>query len=366
MRLSAIISACVLFLSLMPCSLASQSEIPPAAIYQAPKQIVVSFAGDCTLGCTPHSRENESKTNFEAVVNANGMEYPFAAVRHIFENDDLTVVNLEGTFYEYEANRAKKTYNFRGPVSFAKILTLGSVEAVSLGNNHMLDYSRQGQESTISALEEEGIGWFVNNEYAAKTYVYEKDGIKIGFVSAYISYWWSEGAVAKIKASFQELEDAGCAITVACIHGGVEYDKRHDTNQERMADKFISYGADIVIGHHPHTIQGLRVQDGITTLWSMGNFSFGGNTQLRTIDTYIAQFTFSFDENNQYLGHQLNIIPCHTSGSKEFNDFQPHPVTGAEAERVMKAIQYDVLRLKLKPYVEGVGAIQEFVPAPNN
>jgi len=345
----------------------STAAVEPAEIFSAPKQITISFAGDCTLGCTPLSRDHDPKS-FEARINENGFAYPFEKVRHIFENDDLTVVNLEGTFYDYEKNRANKTYTFRSPTSFVDILTLGNIEAVSIGNNHALDYGRDGQETTIATLESKGIDWFGNNEYAAKTFIYEKHGIKIGFVAANISYWWSKGAVDKIKASFAELEEAGCTITIACIHGGVEYDTRHDTNQERMANAFIRYGADLVIGHHPHTIQGIRVDNGISTFWSLGNFSFGGNTQVRTMRTFIAQITFSFDEENNYLGHQTNLIPCHVSGTEEYNDFQPHPVTGEDADAVIKAIQADVkstekIYRKLKPYVEGVGAIQEFVPA---
>ena len=146
----------------------------------------------------------------------------------------------------------------------------------------------------------------------------------------------------------------------------MEYDLRHDTNQEKMANAFIRYGADIIIGHHPHTIQGLRVENGRTTLWSMGNFSFGGNSQVRTLNTYLAQFTFSFDESNTYLGHQLNLIPAHVSGTTERNNYQPVLVTGKEADDVIRAIQYDVKRLKLRPYVEGVGALQDFVPAPTD
>lgn len=335
-----------------------------AELYQAPKQIVITFAGDCTLGCTP--LEREQPTGFESYIAQYGLEYPFAKVRHIFEADDLTVVNLEGTFYDYEANRAKKTYTFRGPTEYAKILPLSSIEAVSIGNNHALDYGAAGQEATLRALEENNVAWFGTNEYANGTYIFEKYGVKIGFVSAYISYWWGAGNSAIIKQCFADLKAAGCSLIVACIHGGVEYDLRHDTNQEKMANAFIRYGADIIIGHHPHTIQGLRVENGRTTLWSMGNFSFGGNSQVRTLNTYLAQFTFSFDESNAYLGHQLNLIPAHVSGTTERNNYQPVLVTGKEADDVIRAIQYDVKRLKLRPYVEGVGALQDFVPAPTD
>ncbi|MBR1584629.1 MAG: hypothetical protein IJ662_03725, partial [Clostridia bacterium] len=80
--------------------------------------------------------------------------------------------------------------------------------------------------------------------------------------------------------------------------------------------------------------------------------------------TFIAQITLSFSKKNKYLGHQLNIIPAHVSGTSDHNNYQPVLVTGAEADNVIKAIQVDSRPLKIQPYVEGVGAIQEFVPAP--
>lgn len=358
MRLISLLLSLVLILLSCP----ALAQTAPAEIYEAPKQIVVTFTGDCTLGCTPLEREKES--GFESFIEKNGLEYPFANVKDIFLQDDLTVINLEGVFYDLDANRAKKTYTFRAPMAYAEMLPLSGIDAVSIGNNHSLDYGVPGQRDTLIALENNGVNWFGTNEYANGTFIYEKDGVKIGFVSAYISFWWGKGNSAIIKQCFADLKAAGCAVIVACIHGGVEYDLRHDNNQEKMADAFIRYGADIVIGHHPHTIQGLRVKDGITTLWSLGNFSFGGNSEVRTLNTYIAQFTFSFDEEGKYLGHQLNIIPAHASGTAEYNNYQPVLVTGEDAAAVIKAIQYDVKGLKLNPYIEGVGAIQNFVPAP--
>ena len=345
-------------------------------IFQAPKQIVVTFTGDCTLGSD--ARVRDQKSSFDAYIGQYGYEYPFEKVRQYFEQDDLTVINLEGTFYDIEANKADKTYTFRGPTDYVNILTASSIEACSIGNNHILDYGKAGMESTIETLEKNNIGWFGATEYCDGTYIFEKDGVKIGFYSIYYSDWVTVIKIAA-KDSIEALKEAGCNLIVACIHVGVEYDTRHEMNQEKMADAFIRYGADVVIGHHPHAIQGIREQDGVCTLWSLGNFSFGGNSSVVVsrkksinygkinINTYIAQFTFSFDENSNYLGHQLNIIPCYTTGTgTEKNNYQPVPVTGTDAEKVMKAIQDDTpyRRLLLNPYVEGVGAIQDFVPAP--
>ncbi len=349
---------------------ANQAAVP---YYEAPKQIVVTFTGDCTLGNTPLQREGdqvEGKRCFESYIEEFGVEYPFKNVRDIFLNDDLTVINLESTFYDYEANKANKTYNFRSPVSYADMLPVAGIDAASMGNNHMEDYGEPGFRSTVDALEARGVHWFGSNEYANGTYIFEKDGVKIGFVAAYISWWWGTGNAAIVRQDIADLRAQGCSLIVACLHGGVEYDLRHDKNQESMANKFIGYGADIVIGHHPHVLQGIRLDrsTGITTLWSLGNFCFGGNPKFNKPEARyacIAQFTFSFDENGKYLGYQMNLIPAYTSGSAEYNNYQPCLVEGADAEKVLAAIQYDTpwKNLTLNPYVPGVGALQDFVPA---
>lgn len=350
---------------------AAQTAVP---YYEAPKQIVVSFTGDCTLGNTPIQREGnqtEGKRCFESYIEEFGVEYPFKNVRDIFLNDDLTVINLEGTFYDSEDYRAKKTYNFRSPTAYADILPLAGIDVVSLGNNHIEDYKEPGFRSTIAALEARGVHWFGSNEFSNDTYIFEKDGVKIGFVAAYISWWWGEGNGELVLQDFADLKAAGCNLIVACIHGGVEYDLRHDLNQEKIADRFIANGADIVIGHHPHVLQGIRLDrsTGVTTLWSLGNFCFGGNPKFNKPEarySCIAQFTFSFDENGKYLGYQLNLIPAYTSGTAEYNNYQPVLAEGKDAETVLAAIQRDIPwnTLNLNPYVPGVGALQDFVPAP--
>lgn len=353
---------------------AKAAEMRQKYMHQAPKQITISFVGDCTLGNTPLQREYYYDVSFENYIETYGMEYPFENVKEILLSDDLTVANLEGVFYDYEANRANKTYNFRSITDYVDILTLAGIDAVSIGNNHSMDYGDKGEASTIQTLQDARIGWFGVNEAANGTYIFEKDGVKFGFMSVYYSFWAKGGRDAeKVKKNLADLQAAHCDVIIAGMHCGVEYDPKHDDNQEKMARWLYKYGADLVIGHHPHSIQGITVKDGHTTLWSLGNFVFGGNPSLNyknpiangvlNIESYIAQITFSFDENNQYLGHQLNIIPCFMSGTKEFNNYQPVLVTGDNAQRVIDAIQLDSRPLKINPYIDGVGAIQEFVPA---
>lgn len=359
MRLIALV---LIFTSLFTCVYAQET---PVTFYEAPLQVTLTFTGDCTLGNTPLLRGRPA--GFESYVEKNGIEYPFAHVADLFAQDDLTIINLEGTFHNSEEGVAKgKTYTFRSPTDYAQMLTLSSIEACYLGNNHVYDYGEEGYLSTTQTLDELGIAWFGTTEFGNTSYIYEKGNAKIGFVSIYISHWWQDGMATEMKETIRKLkEEDGCQVVIACLHGGVEYDKRHDKNQEKMADAFIRYGADLVVGNHPHVIQGLRVADGKTTLWSLGNFVFGGNKEVKSIRTYIARFTLSFDADGTYLGHQLNIIPAHMSGTKEYNNYQPILIEDEkEAGKILEAIQYDVKKLKLKPWQPGIGALQEFVPAP--
>lgn len=346
---------------LLMCGCCAAEKTPE--FFEAPKQITVTFTGDCTLGCDP--RERGKETGFEAYIAQYGYEYPFAQVKALFEQDDITVINLEGTFFDSDSGKTKKTYNFRGPTDFARILPLSSVEAVSLGNNHTMDYGRAGFESTVAALEENQINWFATTECSDQTWIYEKDNMKIGFVSVNSNYWWREGSKLKVKQQLETLREAGCRPIIACMHCGIEYAQLHDTTQEKMADVLMQYGVDVVVGNHPHVIQGMRVQNGKTVLWSLGNFSFGGNSQVRSLQALVARVTFSFDQNGQYLGHQVNLLPVHVSGHSDYNDYQPVFVTDADAKKAIDALQSDSSpKGSVAPYVENAGALQSFVPAP--
>lgn len=326
----------------------------------AEKTITLTFVGDCTIGGEERIRDQE--ISFDTYLEKNGYSYFFEKVQSIIGNDDVTVANLEGVLSDNPYGRVEKTYNFRGPKHFVNVLLEGSVEAVNISNNHTFDYGYAGVRQTANTLNEAGQNWFGLNDETEKTWVYEKDNIKIGFVGYEIGLWGHRNRQL-VRDSFEKLKtEEGCQVIVAVMHGGVEYDKRRDTVQENCAKAALKYGADFVIGHHPHVLQGIDVVDGKTICYSLGNFVFGGNAKIRAPYTALFQFTLTFDDEGEYLGHQLNIIPALPSGEKEFNNYQPVLATGEDALAVMAQIQYDT-PFQLKPYEEGIGAVQDFVPA---
>ena len=337
------------------------------------EKVLISFIGDVTLGCNESA--HRSNRSIDAYIKEYGYEYPFRKVRYILEQDDLTVANVESTFHSDTTGltpQNKKAYNFRAVPDFVEILRQGSVEAAALGNNHTIDYGEPGFTETVQTLEQAGIEWFGNTEYSAKSYVFEHEGVKIGLISCYISYWLINNGehIPEINATIEDLKAQGVDVLIAYMHGGVEYEKVHDTHQERFARYFIGKGVDIIIGSHPHILQGCHMIDGVPVFYSLGNFVFGGNfqffnkrhhTNLRY--TAILQCALSFDADHKYLGCRLNIIPCRLGADTMVNQYQPFPVTGDEADECLKQIQLDTNKfwriLNVQP---DIGAMQDFIP----
>ena len=111
--------------------------------------ITISAAGDCTFGS---DRSSPSSVNFYAVYNKKrNPGYFFKKVKSIFEKDDMTLVNFEGTLTK-RTTRAPKTYAFKGSPSYVNILKKGSVEAVAFANNHCRDYGTSSYQDTIDCF----------------------------------------------------------------------------------------------------------------------------------------------------------------------------------------------------------------------
>ena len=124
----------------------------------AEKVITLTFTGDCTLGSEEWAKKNPD--SFDSVAAEKGYGYFFENFRDLFSRDDCTVVNCECVLSDSrDGENTSKSFRFRGSEEFAGIFKAGSVEAVSLANNHTLDYSERGLENTKRVLTEAGIGW---------------------------------------------------------------------------------------------------------------------------------------------------------------------------------------------------------------
>ncbi|MBM6667840.1 CapA family protein [Lacrimispora saccharolytica] len=294
-------------------------------------QVTISAAGDFTLGTDENFDYSTSlPARYEEVQDPG---YFLQNVKDIFASDDLTIVNLEGPLTTSE-ERADKQFSFKGDPSYTEILTSGSVEACNLANNHSKDYGIQGYEDTIANVEAAGIKTFGYE----RTAIWETNGVKVGLAGV---YELAEGMDCQddMTAAIQSLKDAGADLVIVSFHWGVEKENYPDETQQALAHAAIDQGADLVLGHHPHVLQGIEKYQGKYIVYSLGNFCFGGNKNPSDKDTMIFQQTFTLENGEVVEDDAINIIPCRISSEDDYNNYQPTPAEGEEAQRILGRIQ---------------------------
>lgn len=298
------------------------------------KNITLSFAGDVTLG----NYINSSYTgtfDHEMDTQNNDYSYVFKNVSDIFENDDVTIVNLEGPLTNSTLGNKEKSFAFKGKPDYVKILKEGSIEAVSIANNHSLDYFEKGASDTKSILEDNDIKYAGLGDIS----VIESNGIHIGLLA--YNGWpsnYNDSFLDNIKNDISNLKK-DVSMVVVYFHWGVERDYYPSKVQKDFARFCIDNGANLIVGSHPHVLQGIEKYKGVSIVYSLGNFTFGGNKNPPDKDSMIYQQTFTFEDGILLSSSEPNIIPCSISSSTHRNNYQPTPLEGDEALRVINKIK---------------------------
>ena len=287
--------------------------------------VTISAAGDCTFGLGIGFGYQGS---FNDYFDKYGPEHVFKGVLPVFGADDYTIVNLEGPLTE-RGSPVPKTFNFRGPAKHAEALTAGSVDAVTLANNHSMDYGEIGYEDTKVALDQVGITHFGYQEVA----VDQVKGIKIGLIGA---EGWDDSAATRDSIA-QKLADMDADIKIVSFHWGIEREYHQSAGQISLAHHTIDSGADMVLGHHPHVLQGVEMYNDKPIVYSLGNFSFGGNQNPSDKDAMIFQADFRFVD-GVMSGIDSRIIPVSISSQSGYNDYSPTILEGDAKERVLQKV----------------------------
>ena len=326
-----------------------------AAAEAEEKSIRLTFTGDVTLGCEEILRREAY--SLVGYAQEHGYDYFFEKVEPLFSADDQTVVNLEGVLSDSaKGENKKKNFRFRGPAEYVNILRAGSVEAVNTANNHTMDYGKAGLEATKAALDAAGVARFGEED----VFIYEKDGIKIAFLGVYYDDFGQKKP--RIETQMAQLRDTVNAI-VFSFHAGREYAEQHMQAQEEYAQFAIDLGADLVIMHHPHVVQGMDVYQNRSVFYSLGNFCFGGNRHAKVLESLVVGAELRFDADGTYIGQQITLYPAYTTGETTHNNYQPYLVSGEAAENVMRLVQQDT-PFELAPFDEEAGcAVQPYLPA---
>ena len=280
-----------------------------------PEHFLLTFAGDCTLGSDP-----QHYGVMYSLIHTVGedYDYPFRNVAEYFRNDDFTIVNLEGVLTESTSGRdSSALFTFRGPTAYTQILTGSSVEAVTLANNHTMDYGKQGYASTTDALTAAEVTYVEKNATALYT---TESGLTVGLYAAAFNI-----DLAGMKQAVSNLRSQGAEIVIAAVHWGNEGQYRPTPQQKQNAYAMIDAGVDIVYGSHPHVLQPIEEYGSGIIYYSMGNFCFGGNNYPRDLDSVVLQQEVIREPDGTIHLGQLTKIPCSVSSLPVQNNFQPTP-----------------------------------------
>lgn len=298
------------------------------------KSVKISAAGDCTIG---YDTNFGYGNRFDKIFLDNNKDYSyfFRNVAEIFNDDDITYVNLEGTFTN-ETTKVEKKFNFKSSPDFVNVLKQGNVDIVGVANNHSYDYGQNGFDETIDTLRKNDIDYFGYNKYLIK----EVNGLKIGFFGLIdinaVKY-------ADVNKAIKYLKENNCDLIIAAIHWGIEKDYKQTDAQIKLGHHMIDNGVDLVIGTHPHVIQGIEKYKDKYIIYSLANFVFGGNPNPKDKDTFIFQQTFLFVDNKLLIDDNINIIPALVSSNSKKNNYQPTIASGSDKKRIFNKInQYSI------------------------
>lgn len=290
--------------------------------------ITITATGDFTIG--GDSRKSISRNLFETELKKHGgdVHFTMANVRDILMDDDLTIVNFEGTLTDSTYVPAEKKNNeflFSAPPSYVSILSDNGIEAVSLENNHIMDHGQAVYEETQQHLADAGIVWS-NSEHLG---VIEVKGVKIAMLSylcidRYDKLWNKVPAdIAAAKAEYP--------IVIVSFHWGNELDYKPTNNQVKMGRLAVDAGADLVLGHHSHRIEPIECYKGVYICYSLGNFCFSGNNKPSDMSSYMFQTRFRLSTEGEISNEGFRIIPIRISSTTKYNDFTPTVLTKATA-----------------------------------
>jgi len=294
---------------------------------QEPVRILISAAGDCTLGT--YKTGSGKLSAFKSYVEKYGYDYFFENVSELFAQDDLTIVNLEGPLTSHNSKRPRRAFNFRGYPEWVGILTSGNVDICNLANNHALDYKEEGFEDTYKALTEAGIG---ASGYGPEYYTDVK-GVTVGSLGFTEWNFEAQDILAKVKAANEK-----CDLLIVSMHWNEEHEYRLSQYCRKMGRALVDAGADIVIGNHSHVYGEIEIYNGKYIINSLGNFVFGGNDDPYVRECVIFRQEFLVYSDGTVEDGGIDIIPCLLSSTEEYNDFKPRIAEPEEGRQTLYAI----------------------------
>ncbi len=306
-------------------SAADQQPLPP-------EEITIAAVGDLMLG---------GRT--EPFLKEFGAGYPFANMLTLLQQADIVAGNLESPISVRGKAVENKKFTLRaGPIAASALKSAG-IRVVSLANNHSMDFGPLALQDTLTALTESGIlftGAGMNLEDARAPAIVKVKGKTLAFLSYSLTFpleffasggrpGTAPGYADFVKADIEKVR-ASADLVIVSFHWGAELMTAAKDYQIELGRNAIDWGADLVLGHHPHVLQDLEVYKGRLIVYSLGNFVFGSESN-RTNWSMVLLLTF---RGNRLV--KAEAVPIDVNNYRV--KYQPRILRGKEARDVLEGI----------------------------
>jgi poly-gamma-glutamate capsule biosynthesis protein CapA/YwtB (metallophosphatase superfamily) len=303
--------------------------------------VVLALAGDVMLG----RGVNEALRGMRP-------EEPWGEVLPLLEAADLRIVNLECAITDHRRRweRTPKVFHFRADPAAVEVLRAARIDAVSLANNHTLDYGERGLLDTLECLERAGIryaGAGRDREEAARPAVLEAAGERVALVAFtdneppfaagedrpgtnYLPVSLEPEVLGRVEAAVGAARRAGARTVVFSNHWGPNMIERPSEGFRRFARAVVDRGADVYYGHSAHIFQGVEVYRGRPILYDTGDFidDYAVDPRLRNDRSFLFRVGIEGGE-----PRRLELFPVRLRYARV------GPATGSEREEILDRME---------------------------
>ena len=319
---------------------ASKPGIPqsakPEATHTPQKDTMITFTGDVLL--TDYMIQNYKRAGIKGLLDDNLYE--------LLSNADINMINQEFPFSKRGTPMKNKEYTFRTSPEYVSVFKDMGVDIVTLANNHALDYGIDALLDTFTTLDDAGIKYIgagKNLDRAKQIEYIDVNGHRIAFIGASrvlpVVEWYATATRPGMLSTYDPtltcelIKEAKkqADYVVVYVHWGVEHTERPVAYQQNMGKQYIDSGADIVVGSHTHSLQGVEFYKDKPIVYSLGNFIFSR----KTTDT--AMVKLIIDESGKL---KLAMYPC--KAVKGLTSMVTDPKEIAQFNKYMESISYDI------------------------
>lgn len=312
----------------------SDEDTPENGVYtksvKTPGEVTMVFGGDIDFD-TGYANMNALRSRGGDISAALS-----PGLLSLLRDSDICMLNNEFPYSDRGTPTAGKKFTFRAPPSTVHYLTDMGVDIVGLANNHAYDHGKDALLDTFDTLEGEGIpyvGAGHNIEEASKPVYFIAGGMKIGIVCATqierTSPPDTKEATETEPGVLRTLDptrflgvieeaEAHSDFVVVFVHWGSENKNDYEASQRELAEKYVSAGADLIMGAHPHVLQGFDYVGNVPVMYSMGNFWFNS----KTLDNCAVQAVITRDGLKSLRFYPCQQRDCRTTmfdeGSEEY------------------------------------------------